>query len=103
MIKGKNIFEIFYRDIYTIEYQKRSLFHIHFLIFLYREDQFYNLSQINKIIYAKLSIVEFDLIREFIKVVTLIILYSLYGDINPHSSYISNAQDSLPKYTKHYF
>lgn len=39
---------------------------------------------------------------EFTRIVTFIMLYNLYENINFHSFYISNTRDSLLKYTKYY-
>lgn len=44
----------------------------------------------DKVIYAKLSIIESDSTRELIKIITLIMLYSLWGSINSYSLSISN-------------
>lgn len=102
MFKSEHIFSRFCRDIYTIKYQKRSFSYMHLLIFLYSANQFLEISYMNKIIYAKLSIAESDYTEELTKIVTLVMLYCPYGDINPHSPTMSNVTDGQPKYTKHY-
>lgn len=90
LIKKENIFRRFYEDIYTIEYQKCSLFYIHFLIFLDSDDKILKISHIDEVIYAKLPIIKIDLTGELIKIVTLVFFYSLYGKINSNLLYMSN-------------
>lgn len=53
-------------------------------------------------IYAKHPIVKFNPMEKLIRIVCLIMLYGLYGDINLDLLYISNAWDGLPKFTKYY-
>lgn len=43
-----------------------------------------------------------NLIGEFTKIVTSIMLYGSCSNINFHLSYISNTQEGPPKYTKCY-
>lgn len=102
LIKNKNIFGRFCRDVYTIEYQKRGLLQMHLLIFHNLADQFLESSYINKIIYAKLPTMETNSTGELTKIVTSIMFYGLYGEINHNSPCISNAQNSPPRCTKHY-
>lgn len=102
MIKSKNIFERFCKDVYTIKYQKRGFPHIYLLIFLYSANQFLQISQINKIIYTKLLIVKTNPIRDLTRTITLVLLYFPYNNINFYSSYIRNTQKGLPKCTNHY-
>lgn len=63
---------------------------MYFLIFLYSANQFFKISQIDKIIYATLFKVEIDLIKEYIRIITLVLLHSFYKHINLHLLYISN-------------
>lgn len=51
LIKIENIFDRFCKDIYIIKYQKYSFPYIYFLIFLYSIDQFFEVFQIDKIIF----------------------------------------------------
>ena len=74
LIKSKNNFGRFYKNIYTIEYQKYSLPYIYLFIFL---------NVINKNIYVKFLIVETNLTNEFIRIITLIIFYGLYRKLIP--------------------
>lgn len=90
LIKSENIFKKFCRDIYIIEYQKYDFLHIYFLIFLYSANQFFKISQIDEIIYAKLFKEEIDSLREYTRIITLVLLYSFYKHINLHLLCISN-------------
>lgn len=92
MIKIENIFDRFHRNIYTIKYQKHNFFYMHFLIFLYSTNYFFEAFQIDKVIYAKLFIIEINSIKEFTKIIVLVIFHSFYRDINFYSLYISNIQ-----------
>lgn len=91
LIKSENIFVKFCKNVYTIEYQKHSLFYMHFLIFLYLVNLFFETFQIYKFIYAKLPIVETNLIGKLIRIIISIILHSFYKNINLYLFYISNA------------
>lgn len=55
-----------------------------FLFFLYLANSFFEITQIDKIIYTKLSTIEIDSIRELIKIVILVMFYSLYKNINSY-------------------
>lgn len=90
LIKKKNIFDRFYKDTYTIEYQKHSFPYIYLLIFLNLANEFFEIFHINKIIYTKLLIVESDLTNKLIKIVISIKIYDLYRRFNFYSSYMSN-------------
>lgn len=87
---------------HIIKYQKYGLSYIHLLIFLNSIDEFLKVFHIDEVIYTKLFIIENNVIIELTKIITSVILHGLYGDINPNSLYISNAQDDFPKYIKHY-
>lgn len=102
LIKSENIFGRFRGDVYTIEYQKRVLPHMHFLIFLNLADEFLEASHIDEVICAELPTIETDPISELTRIITSVRLHGPCGEINIHSPCISNARDSLPKCTKHY-
>lgn len=90
LIKRKNIFDIFCKNIYTIKYHKCDFFNKYFLLFFHSIDQFLEIFQINKVICIKLSILKSNLIRKFTKIITLVILYGLYKNINSYLFYINN-------------
>lgn len=90
LIKSENIFGKFYQNIYLIEYKKRGFFFIYLFYFYNLVNQFFEIFQIDKIIYTKIFIVQTNFTKAFIRIVILIIIYSLYKDINPHLSYINN-------------
>lgn len=94
LIKCENIFGRFYRDLYTIEYQKRDLSHIYFLIFFNSVNEFLEVFHINKVIYTELPIIEINLTGELIKIMTSVILHDLYRKIDHNLPCIINSQDS---------
>lgn len=102
LIKNENIFDKFCKNVYTIEYQKRGLPHMHLLVFLYLTDQFLEISQIDEVICAKLLTLETNPTGKLIKIITSIMFYCPCRNINLYSPCISNAQDDLPKYIKCY-
>lgn len=91
LIKNENIFGKFCRDIYTIKYQKHGLLYIHLLIFLYSNNQFFEAFQIDEIICAELLILETNSTKKLIRIVTSVMLYGFYRNINPYSPYMNNA------------
>ena len=102
LIKSENIFGRFRGDVYTIEYQKRGLPHMHLLIFLHSADQFLEASQIDEVICAELPTAETDPNGELTRIVTSVMLHGPCGDVNPHSPCMSSARDDPPKCTKRY-
>ena len=102
LIKIENIFGRFCGDVYTIEYQKRGLPHMHLLIFLNSADEFFETSHIDEVICAKLLTVESDSTGELTRIVTSVMLHGPCGEVNSHSPCMSNAQDGPPRCTKNY-
>lgn len=82
LIKSENIIDKFYKNIFTIEYQKCSFFYIYLLIFLYLANYFLKVFQFYKIIYIKFLKLKIDSIKKLIKIITLVMYYSLYKNIN---------------------
>lgn len=76
---------------------------MYLLIFLNLTDEFFEVCHIDEAIYAKLPTVEFNFLNKLTRIVTTVILYGPYSEINSHSPYIIYAQDGFSKYTKHYF
>ena len=102
LIRSENIFGRFRGNVYTIEYQKRGLPHMHLLIFLNSADEFLEASHIDEVICAKLLTVETNPTGELTRIMTLVMLHGLCGEINLHSLCMSNARDSPSRYKKHY-
>ena len=102
LIKSENIFGRFRGDVYTIEYQKRGLPHMHLLIFLHSADQFLEASQIDEVICAELPTAETDPNGELTRIVTSVMLHGPCGDVNFYSLCMNSAQDGPPKCTKRY-
>lgn len=103
LIKSKYIWGKFHKDIHIIKYQKCSLSYIHLLIFLYLAGQSFDIFQIDKVIYAKLPIIESDSIKELTRIITSVILHNLCGNRNYYLFYTNNTKYDFLKYTKHYF
>lgn len=74
-----------------MKYQKRSLPYIHLPIFLNLADKFLEVYYIDKVICAKLPIIESDPTGELTKIVTLVMIYSLYDNMNFYLFCMSNA------------
>lgn len=102
LIKSENIFRRLRGDVYTIEYQKQGLPHMHLLIFLHSADHFLETSQINEVICAELPSIETDPTGELTGIMTSVMLPGPCEDINIHSPCLSGARDGPPKYTKRY-
>lgn len=64
---------------------------MHLFIFLNLVDEFLKVSYIDKVICAKLLIKESNLTSELIEIITLVMLYNLYKEINLYSFSINNA------------
>lgn len=60
LIKEKGVLGRFCGDVYTIEYQKRGLPHMHLLLFLHTEDQIFDAAKIYEIVSAELPTEEDD-------------------------------------------
>lgn len=76
----KNIFGWFCRDIYIIEYQKRSVLYIHLLLFLYPDDEIFDTAKNDKMVSVKLLTKKNDLTRKFFDIISLVILHGSYGN-----------------------
>lgn len=84
LIRIKNIFSRFCGNIYTIEYQKRGLPHMHLFIFLTSAKEFFETSYIDEVIYVKLLMIESDSTSELKRIVTSIMLHGLFREINSY-------------------
>lgn len=91
LIRVKIFLRDFCGNVYIIEYQKRGLPHMHFLIFLHLVDQFFETSKTDEIICVKLFIIETDPREKFIKIITSIMLHDSCVDINSHLICMGNA------------
>ena len=101
LIKSENIFGRFRGNVYIIEYQKRGFPHMHLLIFLSSDDEFWEASHIDEVICAKFPTIETNLTGKFTRIVTSIMLHGPFGEINPYSPCISNAWDGSSRCIKH--
>ena len=82
-LKQKNIFGNYCGSVYTIEYQKRGLPHMHLLLFLPPEEQFCNADQVNEVVSAEFSIATDDLDGTLIDVVASVMVHRLCSELNP--------------------
>ena len=62
---------------------------IHLLIFLHLADQFFEASRIDEIICIKLPNLKTNFAGDLTRIVTSVMLYGLYGNINLYSLYMS--------------
>lgn len=91
LIKSENMFGKFCKNVYTIEYQKCGLPHIHLSIFFNSANEFLETFHIDEVICAKLPVIETDQTGELTRIVTSVMLHSACRDINSYPSCISNA------------
>lgn len=101
---GKRLFQQLLVDAWAVFDQNKYVWipHMHLLIFLHLTDKCFEAFDIDKVICDKLSIVKSDPMGELTRIVILVMLHGLCGNINPHSPCMSNARNGSPKCTKHY-
>lgn len=78
LIKEKDVFDQFYGDVYIIKYQKRGLPYIHLLLFLYPNDQIFDVAKIDKIVFAELLTEKNYLTGQLLSIIFSVMLYGLY-------------------------
>lgn len=82
-LKRTQIFGTYRGLVYTVEYQKRGLPHIHLLLFLPQKEQFCNAAKVDEIISAEFSLPEDDPDGILMDVVASVMVHGLCGDLNP--------------------
>lgn len=80
---------LYQAHVYTIEYQKRGLPHIHLLLWLLTTTRFLTAKRINKVVYAELLDPLWDLTGKLKRIVTGNITHRPCGLDYPNSVYIS--------------
>lgn len=88
LIKEKCIFGHFYGNVYVIKYQKQGLPHMHLILFLYPDDQIFDVAKIDGIVSTKLLIKDNNLTRELFGIVLFIMFYGICGSQNPNTLFI---------------
>lgn len=102
-IKHKNIFGRFLGCVWTIEYQKRGLPHMHLLLFLHSEDRFLTATHINEIISAEIPTEEVDPEGTLRNVITTCMMHGPCGHLVPHAPCMIAKTPGGPKTcSKHY-
>ena len=85
-VKKNNIFEKYEGCVWTIEYQKRGLLHMHLLLFLHPDDQFLTVERINEVICAELP--SLDTQPELYDVVTTTMLHDTPSNNRKCENYV---------------
>ena len=84
-LRHKNIFGRFLGYVWTIEYQKRGLPHMHLLLFLHSDDRFLTSEKIDEIICAELPDPAIDPNGELSAVITSCMVHGPCGSLAPTS------------------
>jgi len=93
-LKKDNICGEFYGYVWTIEYQKRGLPHMHLLLFLNTDDQFLTPENINRIISAELPEPVSECTQELRNIITSYMIYGPCGLEFPNTPcYMSNGNN----------
>lgn len=100
LIKEKSVLGRFCGDVYTIEYQKHGLPHMHLLLFLHPKDQIFDAAKIDEIVSADLLAEEDDPTGELFGIISSIMLHGPCGNQNPNAPYIKRSDYSSPQCTK---
>ena len=100
-IKKNNIFGKYEGCVWTIEYQKRGLPHLHLLLFLHSDDQFLTTDKIDEVVCAELPAQETQ--PELYKIVTTTMLHGPCGIDNPQAPcMISKYPGAIPYCSKRF-
>ena len=100
-VKKNNIFGKYEGCVWTIEYQKRGLPHMHLLLFLHPDDEFLTVERINEVICAELP--SLDTQPELYNVVTTTMLHGPCGMDNPQAPcMVSKYPGAIPYCSKRF-
>lgn len=99
----QGLFARFQGCVWTIEYQKQGLSHMHLLLFLHPEDCFLNTDKIDQIISAELSDPNLDQDGSLTNIIKSQMIHSLCGSQKPDAPYMAkNSKSELIKYSKRF-
>ena len=84
-LKETQIFGRFKGYVWTIEYQKRGLPHMHLLLFLHSEDRFLNADKIDQIVMAELPDAEMDPSGQLTELVKSMMVHGPCGEQAPRA------------------
>lgn len=102
LIKEKGVLGRFCGDVYTIEYQKRGLPHMHLLLFLHPDDQIFDAAKIDEIVSAELPTEEDDPTGELFGIVSSVMLHGPCGNQNLNAPCMKRSDHGSPQCTKRY-
>lgn len=102
-LKQGNIFGRYQGHVYTIEYQKRCLPHIHLLLFLHPDDHFQDANSIDQIVSAELPDPTLDPTGELTEIIKSCMVHGPCGAVKPNAPCMVAASDGgVPTCSKHY-
>ncbi|KAH8147156.1 uncharacterized protein LAJ45_08634 [Morchella importuna] len=95
-IKRKQIFGRYLGSVWTIEYQKRGLPHMHLLIFLHPDDRFLTAERIDEIVYAGLPDPATDPTGELNAIIKSCMVHGPCGEANMRSPCMASKENGGP-------
>jgi hypothetical protein len=104
-VRYQGVFGHHVASVYTVEYQKRGLPHMHFLLFLAKDAQLDTVDRIDNFISAEIPDPSVDgpLGRELYEIVTRVLIHRPCGDFNPKSPCMKQRHgDRKPKCSKQF-
>ena len=102
-LKTKNIFGRFLGYVWTIEYQKRGLPHMHLLLFLHPEDRFLSAEKIDEVVSAEFLNPEVHTDGILHQVITTMMVHGPCGTLFPNAPcMVATYPEGPKKCSKHY-
>ena len=101
-LRQKNIFGRFLGYVWTIEYQKRGLPHMHLLLFLHSDDRFLTPERIDEIVCAELPDPNLDTDGELSAIIMSCMVHGPCGELAPRSPCMQGQRSTIPTCSKRY-
>ena len=101
-LRHKNIFGHFLGYVWTIEYQKRGLPHMHLLLFLHPDDRFLTPERIDEIVCAELPDPMLDIDGELSTIITSCMVHGPCGPLAPNSPCMQASSGGTKSCSKRY-